>query len=283
MYVGIAALQSGGHHAGQVVLAFQRVHRQVLLQKGHKPGLGLGHVTGGEAPQIHRDDRVGGQVGPVFAAIFGVVDAAVVRLDAGALGHADQVAVLIGHADAAADTAVGADRVAQQKAHHAPRIAVAVGVAAQVVVHQLKALRAVVVVGVDDRKRCAADGLLGSQDGMGSAPGLHAAIGHGKAFGQAVQLLVGIAHLKPGLQSAGTHGGLERLLDLVLDDKDDGLKSGAAGIVQAVVDDGLPAGTDRVDLLQPAVAAAHTGSHNDKNRFFAHGKNLLYTKSFRLL
>ena len=90
--------------------------------------------------------------------------------------------MFIGHADAAADTAVGADRIAQQKAHHAPRIAVAVGVATQVVVHQLKALRAVVVVGVDDRKRCAADGLLGSQDGMGSAPGLHAAIGHGKAF-----------------------------------------------------------------------------------------------------
>ena len=167
MYVGIAALQSGGHHAGQVVLAFQRVHRQIFLQKGHKPGLGLGHIAGSEAPQVHRDDRVGGQVGPIGTAILGIVDAAVVRLDAGALGHADQVAVFIGHADAAADTAVGADRIAQ---------------AAQVVVHQLKALRAVVVVGVDDRKRCAADGLLGSQDGMGSAPGLHAAIGHGKAF-----------------------------------------------------------------------------------------------------
>ena len=278
MYVGVAALQGGRYHAGQIILALQRVHRQIFLQKVHKPGLGLGHIARRKAPQVHRNDRVRGQIVPGLAAILGVMDAAVVRLNAGALGHADQVAVLVRYTDTAAHAAVGADRVAQQKAHHAPRIAVAVGMAAQVIVHQLKALRAIVVVGVDDRKRRIADGLLGGQNRVGGAPGLHAALGHGKAFGQAVQLLVGIAHLKPGFHGSGTHGGLERLLNLMLDDEHNGLKPGAAGIVQAVVDDGFPAGADRVDLLQPAVAAAHTGSHNDKNRFFVHGKNLLYTK-----
>lgn len=88
----------------------------------------------------------------------------------GALGHADEVAALVGHADAAADTAVGADRVAQQEADHGPGVAVSVGVGAQVVVDELEALRAVVVVGVDDRKRRVADGLLGHEDGMGGAP-----------------------------------------------------------------------------------------------------------------
>ena len=191
------------------------------------------------------------------------MDAAAVGGDAGALGHADQIVIGIGHADAAADAAVGADRVAQQKAHHGPGVAVAVGVGAQVVVDELKALRAVVVVGVDDRERRVADGFLGHQDGVGRAPGLDAAFRHGEAGGQFVQLLVGIADLEPGAQGAGTDGLLEGLLDLMLDDEHDGLEPGAAGIVQAVIQDGLARRPDRVDLLQSAVAAAHSGSHDN--------------------
>ena len=141
---------------------------------------------------------------------------------------------------------------------------------AQVVVDELEALRAVVVVGVDDRKRRVADGLLGHENGMGGAPGLDAALRHGKALGQLFQLLVGVADLEPGAHGTGTDGLFKRLLNLVLDDKDDSLEPGAAGIVQAVVEDGLAGRADGVDLFESAVAAAHTGGHDNEDRFGLH-------------
>ena len=191
------------------------------------------------------------------------MDAAVIRLDAGALGHADKVVLRIGHTDTAADAAVGTDRVAQQEAHHRPGVAVAIGVGAEVVVDKAEALRAVVVICVDDRERRIADGLLCHKDGVGRAPGLDAPLRHGEPLRQLVELLVGIADLKPGAQGAGADSLLEGLLDLMLDDEHDGLEPGAAGIVQAVIQDGLARRPDRVDLLQSAVAAAHSGSHDN--------------------
>ena len=56
----------------------------------------------------------------------------------------------------------------------------------------------------------------------------------------------------------------------MLDDKDDGLEPGAAGIVQAVVEDGLAGRADRVDLFESAVTAAHTGGHDNEDRFGLH-------------
>ena len=137
----------------------------------------------------------------------------------------------------------------------------------QVVEDQPEAGRAVVVVGIDDRKgRVDAPG--GGQHRVGGAPGLDAAFRHRKALRQHVQLLEGVAHLQAGLPGAGAHRPLELGLDLVLDDEHHGGKSRPAGVVQAVIQDGLAAGAHRVDLLQPAVAAAHAGSHHNKNRFF---------------
>jgi len=267
MDIGLAALQRRRHNGRQVIFALQRVYRQILLQEGRKTGLGLLHIAGREAPQIHRNNRVCGQVAPAFAAVLTVMDAAVIRLNAGALGHADEVVLRIGHTDAAADAAVGADRVAQQEAHHRPGVAVAIGVGAQVVVDKAEALRAVVVIRVDDRERRIADGLLCHKDGVGRAPWLDAPLRHGEPLRQLVELLVGIADLKPGAQGAGTDSLLERLLNLMLDDENNGLEPGAAGIVKAVVQNGLAGRPHRVDLLEPAVAAAHTGSHDHQDRF----------------
>jgi len=64
----------------------------------------------------------------------------------------------------------------------------------------------------------------------------------------------------------------------VLDDKDDGLEPGAAGIVQAVVEDGLAGRADGVDLFESAVAAAHTGGHDNENRFGRHRLLLLFLR-----
>ena len=47
-------------------------------------------------------------------------------------------------------------------------------------------------------------------------------------------------------------------------------KSCAAGIIHGVVNDQLAVAAHGVDLLQTAVATAHTGSHDDQIRFFLH-------------
>ena len=93
---------------------------------------------------------------------------------------------------------------------------------------------------------------------MAGAQGLLAAFGQGAAFGQVLQLLVGVAHFHEFL-GALANGLLERFFDLVLDDEHHGLEAGALGVVERVVHDDLAAGTHRVDLLEAAVTAAHTG------------------------
>ena len=208
------------------------------------------------------------------------MNAARIRFDAGALGHAGQPPRGVHLADAAAHAAVGADGVAQQKAHHRPGIARAVAVGAQEIIDEPEAFGAVVIVGVDDRKGRIADGLLCRQDRVGRAPGLDAALRHREAFGQFFKLLVGIAHVEPGAAGALPYRRLESVLDLVLDDKDHRLKPGAAGVVQAVIQNCLPRRSHRVDLLQAAVAAAHTGRHNDQDRFVCH--NMLLPVPFAL-
>ena len=77
-------------------------------------------------------------------------------------------------------------------------------------------------------------------------------------------------------------GGLEGVLDLVLDDKDHGLKAGAAGVVEGIVHNDLSVGAHRVDLLHAAVTAAHAGSHDDQYRFI-HLQFLLYLPGFPAL
>ena len=101
---------------------------------------------------------------------------------------------------------------------------------------------------------------------MGSAEGLHAALGNGVALGQLGQFLIGVLYVDD-LGETLTDGGLEGLLNLVLDDEDHRLKAGALGVINGIVDDQLAVVAYRVKLLQSAVAAAHTGGHNDQNRF----------------
>ena len=267
-HFGRAVRQRGRHDAGQVVFAFERVARQVFGQKRRKPRLRAGDKIRREAPQVHRDDRRFGQRDPAFAAVLGIGDAAVPLFDAGALGHADQAAALVQLAHPAGHGAVLADRVAQQKAHHRPRRGRAGrgGGTGKVLVDQAEAGRAIVVVGVDDRKR-RVDGFGRRQDRVRGAPRLDAPFGHGKARGQLVQRLVGVAHGQPGGFGARAHAFAERLVDLRLDDEHDRLEPGAARVKKAVIQDGLAVRAHRVDLLEPAVAAAHPGGHHDQNRF----------------
>ena len=69
------------------------------------------------------------------------------------------------------------------------------------------------------------------------------------------------------LLRAVADSGLEGVLYLVLYYKYDGLEPRAPRVVYRVVDYELAVVPHGVKLLEPAVTAAHTGGHDDKNRF----------------
>ena len=268
----LAFLDQFGDHQRQEILTLERVGRQICVQPCGKAVLCLVQEALAKAPQIHAHRGITRQVGPACAAVLGVVHAVCIGLDAGALGHAVQGAVRVGHAHAAGHAAVFRHRVAEQVAHHAVVVIAAVLVGGQVIVHHLERLGAVVVIGVDHRKG-AVNEVLGGQHGVAGAPGLDPAFRHGVACGQFFQLLESVFHVH-GLGHTVADGGLEGLLDLMLDDKDHGLEACAAGVVERIIHDDLSVGAHRVDLLHAAVTAAHTCRHHDQYRF-VHNKFLL--------
>ena len=105
---------------------------------------------------------------------------------------------------------------------------------------------------------------------MAGAEGLGAALGDGIAGGQLLQFLVCIADLHRSIFQTSAYRLHEIVADGFLDDNDDGFETGLMSIVNRVVQDGFALGTDRVDLLQTTVTAAHTGRHDYENRFLCH-------------
>ena len=111
---------------------------------------------------------------------------------------------------------------------------------------------------------------------MRRAPGLYAAFGDGIACRKVSELLIGVLDMDD-LRQPVADGALEGFLDLMLDDEDDCLESGAARIVNRVVNDELVVVSHRVNLLQSSVAASHARGHHNKNRF-AHENHPLQSK-----
>jgi hypothetical protein len=60
------------------------------------------------------------------------------------------------------------------------------------------------------------------------------------------------------------------MLDGFLDNDDDGVEAGLVGIVNRVIQDGLSAAANGINLLQTALTAAHASGHNYQNRFLSH-------------
>ena len=108
---------------------------------------------------------------------------------------------------------------------------------------------------------------------MSGAPGLYAAFGNGVALGQVVKLLIGVLYIDDLLHAAAD-GLLECILDLMLDDKNHGIKAGTLGIINGIVDYKLAMIAHGIDLLETAVTAAHARCHDHKYRFI-HNRNLL--------
>ena len=107
--------------------------------------------------------------------------------------------------------------------------------------------------------------LSGGIDRVAGAPGLGAAGRRNKAPGQVLQGLIGVFHLDAVLKTAADDLP-EGILQFPLDDKDHLAEAGQNGVVYRIINNDLTVGAQRVDLLQSAVTAAHTGSQNQKCR-----------------
>ena len=128
--------------------------------------------------------------------------------------------------------------------------------------HHPVALRSVEVVCIDHGERLL-DGVGGHQDRLRRAPRLGAPGRHAESRGNLVQFLKDVVH-RNALFKTRAHYLLERLLDILADDKNQLPKPGAHGVKDRVVDDGFAARANRLNLLQTTVTAAHTGSQNKK-------------------
>ena len=202
--------------------------------------------------------------------VFGKVDAAGVLFDAGALVNAGEVTLAVGDADAASHAAVIRHGLAQLVAHHVVVVGVSILGVAEGVIDHAEGGGAVIVVGVDDRKGRVANGLPGAQHRVAGAPGLGASLGDGVAGGDVVQLLIGVADLHGAFLQPLADGLHEVLADGFLDDDNSGIETGFVGVIKGIVQNRFALTSHRVDLLQSAVAAAHTGGHDDENRFAYH-------------
>ena len=192
------------------------------------------------------------------------MDAAGVFFNPGALGNGAQVVLLVHGADAPGHAAVVRHGFVQPVAHHA--VAVRVGGVGQKLVNGLVGGAAIVVVGVDHGEGGIPHGLSGADHRMAGAEGLHPAFGDGVAFRQLFQLLIGVADFHGALGQPLAHGGHEVLPDGLLDEDHCRAEACLVGVIKGVVQNGLPMGAHRVDLLQAAIPAAHSRSQNHKYR-----------------
>ena len=110
---------------------------------------------------------------------------------------------------------------------------------------------------------------------MAGAEGLGAALGNGVALRQLGQLLVSIADLHGSLGKPCAHGVHEIPLDGFLNNNHNGLKARLVCVIDGIVQNCFPLAAHGIDLLQTAITAAHTGGHDNENRFFRHNRNLL--------
>ena len=192
-------------------------------------------------------------------AVLGVGSVRTALLDVRALRDTlEHTAAL--RADTARHAAVCRDGVAQAEAHHGIRPLGARH--SQKIIQQAVGLDAVIVVGIDDGKRPVDLG-RGTQHGVSGAPRLRAAVGHGVALRQCVELLIGIAHVKR--RGHDRADALAKLLGgLLLDDEHDLAEARAVGVKERIVQQKMAVLIYGRRLLRASEAAAHTGGHDDQ-------------------
>ena len=253
-----AGAQLRVHDRRHKVLALERVARQILVQKRREPALELAQVQRREAPEVHGHRRVARQVDEVRA-VLGIGGVRAALLDMCALRDALEHAVAL-RADAARHAAVGRDGIAQAEAHHGIRpLGARHG---EKIIQQAVGLDTVIIIGIDDGEPPVDLG-RGAQHGVGSAPRLRAAVGHGVARRERVELLIGIAHVER--RGHGRADALAKLLGRVLlHDEHDLAESRAVSVKERIVQQKMAVLVHRRRLLRAPEAAAHAGGHDDQ-------------------
>ena len=111
------------------------------------------------------------------------------------------------------------------------------------------------------------DMVAGGINSVTGTPGLGAPFGRSETLRQVIHLLIGVIHLDFALEAAADDL-FEGLFQLLFNDKYHLAEAGQNGIMYRIINNDLAVGAQRVDLLQTAVAAAHTGGQNQKSRLF---------------
>ncbi len=93
---------------------------------------------------------------------------------------------------------------------------------------------------------------------MSRAPGFGASRRHGKTNGQFVQFLKNIFH-RDALLETRADDFAELRLDILANDKHKPAETGAQGVIDGIINDGLAIRPHGINLLKAAIAAAHSG------------------------
>ena len=125
---------------------------------------------------------------------------------------------------------------------------------------QAVTFRAVKIIRIDGGERFT-HRVGGHENRMGGAPRLGAAGRHGKPRRQFVQFLKDVFHRDAFLETRADDFP-ELRFDVVPDDEDELAEAGAHRVINRIINDRLAVGADRINLLQPAVTAAHAGGHH---------------------
>ena len=245
--------------------------RGVRGEPGGEARLQRVEERGREAPEVHRDARVAGEVPDRGGGIV-VVRAGRGRDELHVFDDLGEAARRVERADAARDAPVRGERAVETVADHSEGEGAGCRGACAGRREEggelLEGVAAVEVVGVDGGEGLAHDVARGA-DRVRGAPGLRAPGGDRVGRGEVGDVLEGVFDgEEAGVLRADLRA--EDLFDVRADDEDDLAEPGAVGVEDGVVENGLAGGTDGVDLLEPAVAGAHAGGEDDECRFGVH-------------
>ena len=274
---GFAVAQGIVDHEGQIVLALERVGRHGVLIKRGEPRPQLIHEIGREGPQVHRYRRIGGEQA-VGLAVHGGQRAVAGGNDMRVFHNALQIALGRGVAYAARNRAVFGQGILQQKARHG----VFAGLVrlGEKIVNLPEGVAAVEIVAVDGGKGCV-DILPAAHHGMAGAPGLGAAVGHGAALRQMLQVLKNVVRFHQPLYVAADLLA-EILQNIVPDDENYPAKARTVGVEKGIINNALAMSAKGSKLLDAAETAADARRHDDQNGFAAHGINTLLVRFLSL-
>ena len=157
-------------------------------------------------------------------------------------------------------------RVAQQISRHSIVMLLrGIRMLREIAVNGTERLRAIIVIRIDHCKGPFHQ-VTGCQHRMGRAPGLFPTGRDTIAFRQVIQSLISVLHLDP-FSNPAAHQLLEVRLNFSFDHKNHRLKAGPPGIIYGIVNDALAMAAYGIHLFQSAVAAAHTSSQHNQDRF----------------